>query len=70
MEAESKAIIHDIPIEYAGGYVLFHGWNNNKIVAHGTDLSKMFQEAKRKGAINPIIMFVPDPNITYISMVA
>lgn len=59
-------MIDKIPIEYAGQWVMFRGWTCREIVAHGTDLGKMFQEAKRKGATEPVLLFVPDPNITYI----
>lgn len=41
-------------------------WNKREIIAYGTDVGKIIKQARKKGYQEPVILFIPDPNITYI----
>jgi hypothetical protein len=66
----NKGITIDVPAEYAGGYVAFGDFGCKKIIAHGKNAAKVIKEARKQGVKEPVIMFVPDPNITYIYALA
>ncbi len=41
-------------------------FNDSTVIAHSPDPAKAYEDAEKQGFNNPVIMFVPDPNVTYI----
>lgn len=62
----SEEAIISVPQETAGGYVAFASWNSKEIIAYDKDLSEVFRKSDEAAIKKPIIMFVRDPNVTYI----
>jgi len=58
-------VVH-VPKEYAGQYVAFRSWHSNKIVAHSKDPAKAYEDARRLGVKEPVLMFIRDPNMVYV----
>jgi hypothetical protein len=56
--------------KYYGKYVALASFNNRKIVTYGENPCRVLKKARSKGIENPVIFFVPDPNITYIYAIA
>ncbi len=52
-----------VPKEYAGEYIAWRSWLSRKIIAHNQDPSKTYEDARKTGAKEPVIMFVPDLNM-------
>ena len=40
--------------------------DNHEFVTHGRDLAKVIRKARKKGVKIPAIVYVPDPNKTYV----
>jgi len=52
--------------KYHDKYVALAGFNSKKVIAYGKDPRKVIEKARKKGFKEPVIVYVPDPNITYI----
>ena len=56
--------------KYINQYVAFPSFNSKKIIAYGKDPSRVIKKARKRGFQNPVIMYIPDPDVTYIYSVA
>lgn len=45
--------------KYGGQYVAKKSFKDKKVISHGADPVKVFHEAKKKGAKDPVIFYVP-----------
>jgi len=63
---KQKAQVIRVPKEYAGEYVAWSSWHSRKIVAHSKDPSEAYENARRSGAKQPVLMFIRDPNMVYL----
>jgi hypothetical protein len=52
--------------KFGGKFVATRSFKNKKVVSHGTDPTKVFNEAKEKGVRDPVVFYVPQKNITQI----
>lgn len=55
--------------KYYKKHVALKKWINNEpedVISFGEDPLKVIKEAKDKGYENPILLYIPDPNIIYI----
>jgi hypothetical protein len=50
--------------KYEGKYVAFQSVVDHTVVAEGSDASKVMQDAKENGVENPMLVFIPDKNMT------
>lgn len=55
-----------VPKEYAGEYVARRSWNSRKIIAHSKDPFVAYNDARRLGVKEPVLMFIRDPNVVYL----
>jgi hypothetical protein len=51
---------------YEGQYVALSSSGNKKIIASGSKVGPVFDEARRQGETAPTIVFVPKRNTVYI----
>ncbi|MEW6354974.1 MAG: DUF5678 domain-containing protein [Planctomycetota bacterium] len=51
---------------YAGQYVATRSFQDRKVVSHGSDPSKVFDEARRKGVKEPVVFYVPKKGMVQI----
>lgn len=63
-------LIKGDPRRYYDKYVAFSSFGDGKIVAYGKNPSKVIKKAREKGHKEPVIVYVPDPNIPQIYAVA
>jgi len=61
-----KPCIMRVPKQYAGEYVAWASWHSRKIVAHSKDPSEAYENARRVGAEQPVLMFIRDPKMVYL----
>jgi hypothetical protein len=52
--------------KYGGKYVATRSFKNKKILCAGTDPVKVVQEAKKMGAKDPVLIFVPKEGVVHI----
>ena len=52
--------------KYAGKYVALKSRKEEYVVSFGDDPKKGFDEARQKGAENPVLVFVPKTDSIYI----
>ncbi len=52
--------------KYGGKYVATRSFKNKKILCAGTDPVKVVQEAKKLGAKDPVLIFVPKEGVVHI----
>ncbi|MBM4135624.1 MAG: succinyl-CoA synthetase subunit alpha [Nitrospira sp.] len=52
--------------KYGGKYVATKSFKNKKVISFGTDPLKVFEEAKKKGAKDPVIFYVPEKDTVHI----
>jgi len=52
--------------KYGGKYVATRSFSNNEVLSSGSDPDKVFDTAKKKGARNPVIFFVPKKDMVHI----
>jgi len=50
--------------KYQEKYVVFESFNSKNIVAYDEDPVEAMKKARKKGFKNPVIMYVPDENIS------
>ena len=58
------------PSKYYDKYVAMPSFNDNTIVAYDKDPAKVITKAKELGHKKPVIMYVQNPDTTYIYSVA
>jgi hypothetical protein len=52
--------------KYSGQYVVIKNLSDPTILAHGDDPKTIYEEALKKGFIEPIILFVPNKDMVQI----
>ncbi len=52
--------------KYGGQYVATKSFKNRKVVCSGSDPSTVFNEAKKKGVMAPVVFYVPKKGIVQI----
>jgi hypothetical protein len=52
--------------KYGGQYVAKKSFRDKKVVTHGSDPGKVFNDAKKKGVKEPVIFYVPKKGIVQI----
>ena len=52
--------------KYWDKYVAMDGFNSHKIIAYGKDAGKVIDDARKAGVEVPVVVYVPNPNISYI----
>lgn len=52
--------------KYGGKYVATRSFSNNEVLSSGSDPAKVLDRAKKKGARNPVIFFVPKKGMVHI----
>ena len=62
----SKPRVLRVPKECAGEYIARRSWTSKKIIAHSKDPSVAYNDARRQGVKNPVLMFIRDPNVAYL----
>jgi len=51
------------PEKYFGKYVAKKSFKNKNVVCSGTNLTKVYESAKKKGIKEPVVFFVPAKGI-------
>jgi len=51
---------------YEGKYVALRSLTDRKVVASGDDPAEVLEAAKQQGAASPVIVFVPESDMTFI----
>lgn len=51
--------------KYYGKYIITKSFTDTKVIASGKDIIKAYNRALKKGAENPVINYVFDPNIPH-----
>lgn len=51
--------------KYGGQYVAVESFTSKKVIAHDVDALKVCKQAKEI-VDDPVIFFVPDPNVSYL----
>jgi hypothetical protein len=59
-----QVLIKDI--KYSGQYVVIKDLNDSTIITHGDDPKTIYEEAVKKGFLEPIILFVPNKDMVHI----
>jgi len=52
--------------KYNGQYVATKSFKDRKVVSHGSDPSKVFNEAREKGVKEPVVFYVPKKGMVQI----
>ena len=52
--------------KYGGQYVATKSFKDKKVVSHGSDPSKVFNEAREKGVKEPVVFYVPKKGMVQI----
>jgi len=52
--------------KYGGKYVATRSFKNKNVLSSGDDPTKVFNEAKSKGAKDPVIFYVPEKDMVHI----
>ena len=52
--------------KYEGKYVALESFTNNHVVASGKDPLRVMNAAGKTGVKEPVIVFIPKENMTYI----
>jgi hypothetical protein len=52
--------------EFTGKYIATESFSSNKIIASGTDLVEVYNEAIESGVSEPVINFIPKEGIVSI----
>lgn len=65
MSTKTNVLVKDSE-KFGGKFVATRSFENKKVLSHGTDPAKVFNEAKEKGVKDPVVFYVPQKNITQI----
>jgi len=52
--------------KYEGKYVALRSFGDNTIVAYGRKPDRVVKQATKKGAVEPVLVFVPKPAVNSI----
>ncbi len=52
--------------KYEGQYVALWSLTNKEVVASGDDPSEVIRQARAKGSVAPVIVFIPEADMTLI----
>lgn len=52
--------------KYGGQYVATRSFKDRKVVTHGSDPSKVFNDAREKGVKAPVVFYVPKKGMVQI----
>ena len=52
--------------KYSGYYVAIEDFNKAVVISYGKDSQKVYEEAVKKGYLEPVIVFVPTKDIVQI----
>lgn len=52
--------------KYGGKYVATRSFKDTRVICSGSNPKKVFDEAKKKGAKDPVILFVPKAGMVNI----
>lgn len=52
--------------KYGGLYVATKSFKNKKVICSGNDPVKVFEDATRKGAKDPVVFYVPCKDMVHI----
>jgi len=52
--------------KYHGQYVAIKSFKGKKVVSHGSDPNKVFNEAKEKGVKAPVVFYIPQKGMVQI----
>jgi hypothetical protein len=52
--------------KYHGQYVATRSFKDKKVVSFGSDLNKVFNEAKEKGIETPVVFYIPQKGMVQI----
>jgi len=52
--------------KYSGKYVATRSFKDKKVLSSGNDPMKVFNMAKKKGAKDPVIFYVPEKDMVHI----
>lgn len=52
--------------KYSGQYVATRSFKDRKVVTYGSNPSKVFNKARKKGVKEPVVFFVPKKGIVQI----
>ena len=63
---ELALLIEEDGEDYAGEYVTVADGNSKKVLCHGKNAVKVYRETQEMGYEDPVIIYVPEPGITYI----
>ena len=55
-----------LPKGCSSGIVATHSIRDRRVVAHGRQLKSVLQRARKAGAVDPVIMFVPHADGRYV----
>lgn len=52
--------------KYSGKHVAMKSFTDKTVVASGNDVEKVYAAAQKKGVADPVMLFVPKKDTTYI----
>ena len=52
--------------KYRGQYVATKSFKDKKVVSHGSDPNRVFNEAKEKGVKAPVVFYIPEKDMVQI----
>ena len=52
--------------KYEGSYVALASFDSDTVVSSGKDVEIVVEKAEKLGISNPVIVFVPNKNMTYV----
>ena len=52
--------------KYYGQYVIIEDFDKPNVIASGTDMKKVYEEATKKGYKNPVIVYIPKKDMVHI----
>ena len=52
--------------KYGGQYVAIRSFEDKKVVSHGSEPSKVFNAAKKKGVKEPVVFYIPKKGMVQI----
>lgn len=56
--------------KYAGKYVTTKSFASRDVVTFGSSIIDVYERAKAKGIAEPVVIYIPDPNIPHIYQMA
>lgn len=63
---KTKVVLAENIDRYCGQYVAKKSFKDNKVIVSGKDPVKVLEQAKRRGADDPVIFYVPEKHVVHI----